>query len=118
MIRGLGGDRIRVLEDGVGAGDASSTSPDHAVSIEPVAAETIEVVRGPATLLYGSSAVGGVVNVLDDRIPDRAPDHTLGGTLDLLGASVNDEWSGGASLKAGAGPLVFHGGFARRKTRT
>ena len=85
VIRGLGGDRIRVLEDGVGAGDASSTSPDHAVSIEPVAAETIEVVRGPATLLYGSSAVGGVVNVLDGRIPDRAPDHTLGGTLDLLG---------------------------------
>ena len=73
VIRGLGGDRIRVLEHGVGAGDASSTSPDHAVSIEPVAAETIEVVRGPATLLYGSSAVGGVVNVLDGRIPDRGP---------------------------------------------
>lgn len=116
VIRGLGGDRIRVLEDGVGAGDASSTSPDHAVSIEPLGASTIEVVRGPATLLYGSSAVGGVVNVLDQRIPDRAPDHTLGGNVDLLGASVNDEWSGGASLKAAAGPLVFHGGFARRKT--
>jgi iron complex outermembrane recepter protein len=116
VIRGLGGDRIRVLEHGVGVGDASNTSPDHAVSIEPVAAETIEVVRGPATLLYGSSAVGGVVNVLDGRIPDRAPDHKLAGTLDLIGASVNEEWSGGASIKAGAGPIVFHGGFARRKT--
>lgn len=116
VIRGLGGDRIRVLEDGVGSGDASSTSPDHAVSLEPLAARTIEVVRGPATLLYGSSAVGGVVNTIDDRIPDSAPDHTLGGTLDLAAASVSDEWSGGASLKAGAGPLVFHGAFARRRS--
>jgi iron complex outermembrane receptor protein len=116
VIRGLGGDRIRVLEDGVGTGDASNTSPDHAVSLEPLSASTIEVVRGPATLLYGSSAVGGVVNVLDDRIPDTAPDHTLAGTLDLLAASVNDEWGGGASVKAGAGPIVLHGGFARRKT--
>lgn len=116
VIRGLGGDRIRVLEDGVGVGDASNTSPDHAVSIETTGARTIEVVRGPATLLYGSSAVGGVVNVIDDRIPDAAPDHKLAGALDLLAASVNDEWSGGASVKAGFGPLVLHGGFARRKT--
>jgi iron complex outermembrane receptor protein len=116
VIRGLGGDRIRVLEDGVGVGDASNTSPDHAVSTEPLGANTIEVVRGPATLLYGSSAVGGVVNVIDDRIPASAPDHKLAGTLDLLAASVSDEWSGGASLKAGLGPLVLHGGFARRQT--
>jgi iron complex outermembrane receptor protein len=116
VIRGLGGDRIRVLEDGVGVGDASNTSPDHAVSTEPFGATTIEVVRGPATLLYGSSAVGGVVNVIDDRIPDAAPEHVLAGTLDLLAASVSDEWSGGASVKAGAGPLVLHGGFVRRET--
>jgi iron complex outermembrane receptor protein len=98
----------------VGVGDASSTSPDHAVSLSPLSAKSIEVVRGPATLLYGSSAVGGIVNVLDDRIPDSAPDRAVGGLVELLGASVNDEWGGGASLKAGRGPLVFHGGFDRR----
>jgi iron complex outermembrane receptor protein len=116
VIRGLGGDRIRVLEDGVGVGDASSTSPDHAVSLSPLSAKSIEVVRGPATLLYGSSAVGGVVNVLDDRVPDAAPDYVVGGVAELLGASVNDEWGGGVSLKAGRGPLVLHGGFDRRET--
>lgn len=117
VIRGLGGDRIRVLEDGVGVGDASNTSPDHAVSFEPLAAKSIEVVRGPATLLYGSNAVGGVVNVIDDRIPDVAPDHGVGGVVELLGASVSDERGGGASLKAGRGPLVFHGGFDRRLSK-
>ncbi|HET6342314.1 MAG TPA: DUF2012 domain-containing protein [Gemmatimonadota bacterium] len=69
VIRGLGGDRIRILEGGVGTGDASTTSPDHAISHDPLSAERIEIVRGPATLLYGSSAIGGVVNVIDGRIP-------------------------------------------------
>jgi iron complex outermembrane receptor protein len=117
VIRGLGGDRIRVLEDGVGAGDASSTSPDHAVSLSALSAKSIEVVRGPATLLYGSSAVGGVVNVIDDRIPDAGADHAVGGVAEVVGASVNDEWGGGVSLKAGRGPLVFHGGFDRRESK-
>jgi iron complex outermembrane receptor protein len=116
VIRGLGGDRIRVLEDGVGVGDASNTSPDHAVSLSPLTATSIEVVRGPATLLYGSSAVGGVVNVLDERVPSSPPDHTVGGVAELLGASVNDEWGGGVSLKAGRGPLVVHGSFDRRES--
>ncbi|HUP43275.1 MAG TPA: TonB-dependent receptor plug domain-containing protein, partial [Thermoanaerobaculia bacterium] len=75
IIRGFGGDRIRVLEGGLGSADASSTSPDHAVSSDPMAAERIEVIRGPATLLYGSSAVGGVVNVLTGRIPDYVPEE-------------------------------------------
>ena len=69
MIRGLGGDRIRVLQGGLGTADASNTSPDHAVSFDPLAARQIEVVRGPATLLYGSNAVGGVVNVIDGTHP-------------------------------------------------
>ena len=58
VIRGLSGDRIRVLQDGIGSSDASNTSPDHAVSYDPLSARRIEVVRGPATLLYGSNAVG------------------------------------------------------------
>lgn len=69
VIRGLGGDRIRVLQGGVGTLDASVVSPDHAVTIDPLLVDRIEIVRGPATLLYGGSAIGGVVNVIDGRMP-------------------------------------------------
>ncbi|MCA8896519.1 MAG: TonB-dependent receptor plug domain-containing protein, partial [Amphiplicatus sp.] len=63
VIRGLGGDRISVLDSGIGSIDASAASPDHAVAVEPAMAEKIEIVRGAGTLLYGSSAAGGVINV-------------------------------------------------------
>ncbi|HVS02789.1 MAG TPA: TonB-dependent receptor [Thermoanaerobaculia bacterium] len=116
VIRGLGGDRIRTLNDGLGTADASSTSPDHAVGLDPLAAERIEVVRGPATLLYGSSAVGGVVNVLDDRIPAHAPDADLTGKLQLFAGSVADEISGGLSLGGGRGKLAWHLDYSNRQT--
>lgn len=116
VIRGLGGDRIRVLQDGVGTGDASNTSPDHAVSIDPLSAEQIEVVRGPATLLYGSSAVGGVVNVIQDTIPSLRNDRDVQGSLDLFGGTVADEWGGRAALNVGKGPFVVHGDFTRQKS--
>ncbi|MDO8540143.1 MAG: TonB-dependent receptor [Opitutaceae bacterium] len=74
IIRGLGGDRIRVLDSGIGALDASNVSPDHQTAIEPLFASRIEVLRGPSTLLYGSSAVGGVVNVINNSIPDTTPE--------------------------------------------
>ena len=73
VLRGLAGDRVRVLVDGIGAIDASNTSADHAVTIDPLTADRIEVLRGPAVLLYGSSAIGGAVNVIDKRIPLRVP---------------------------------------------
>ena len=76
IIRGLGSNRVRVLQNGLGALDASSLSEDHAVSIEPYFAEQIEILRGPATLRYGPGAIGGVVNVISNHIPtslDRAP---------------------------------------------
>jgi iron complex outermembrane receptor protein len=73
ILRGFQGDRIRVLTDGIGSLDASSTSVDHAVAINPLTAERIEVLRGPGALLFGSEAVGGVVNVIDARIPRRVP---------------------------------------------
>lgn len=73
VIRGLGGDRVRVLGNGLGALDASSVSPDHNTALEPLFASSIEVLRGPSTLLYGSSALGGAINVLDHRIPEIAP---------------------------------------------
>ena len=119
IIRGLGGDRISVLDSGIGSIDASSTSPDHAVSVEPAMAEKIEILRGAATLLYGSSAAGGVVNVFSGRIPRAVPEDGVDGALRIGKSTVDDgtEATGGFDLnlgKAGKGNLVFHGeGFFR-----
>lgn len=116
VIRGLGGDRIRVLEGGLGTGDASTTSPDHAVSIDPLSAERIEVLRGPATLLYGSSAVGGVVNVIDNRVPDELPGARLTGTVELRGGTVADERGGAADLNGSLGRIAWHVDVLKRET--
>lgn len=107
LIRGVGGDRIRVLEDGIGVGDASTTSPDHAVALESRSADRIEVIRGPATLLYGSSAVGGIVNVLDSRIASEPPTQTLSGFVEGLAGSVADERTGSATVTARTGAVVL-----------
>lgn len=114
IIRGLGGDRISVLDSGIGSIDASSTSPDHAVAVEPATAEKIEIVRGVATLLYGSSAAGGVVNVFSGRIPNRLPEDGVDGALRLSKSTVDDgvEAAGGFDVnlgEVGAGSIVFHG---------
>ena len=77
VLRGFQGDRVRVLVDGIGSIDASNASADHAVTIDPLTADRIEVLRGPAVLLYGSSAIGGAVNVIDKRIPLRVPDEPV-----------------------------------------
>ena len=73
ILRGESGERVRVLVDGIGSLDLSSSDPDHAVAINPLTAERIEVLRGPGALLFGSSAIGGVVNVIDTRIPRTVP---------------------------------------------
>ena len=75
VLRGLQGERVRVLTDGIGSVDVSNTSVDHAVVINPLLAERVEVLRGPVALLYGSAAIGGVVNVIDKRIPPAIPDE-------------------------------------------
>jgi iron complex outermembrane receptor protein len=114
VIRGFSGDRIRVLQDGVGTNDASNTSPDHAVAYDPLSTRRIEIVRGPATLLYGGNAVGGVVNVLDSRIPDSVPGRAVGGAFELAGGTVADEKQGALSLDGGRGRFAWHAdGFAR-----
>ncbi|WP_294294138.1 TonB-dependent receptor plug domain-containing protein, partial [uncultured Sphingomonas sp.] len=74
ILRGFQGERVRILTDGIGSIDVSNTSVDHAVIIDPLLAERVEVLRGPSALLFGSSAVGGVVNVIDNRIPRRMPE--------------------------------------------
>jgi len=101
IIRGLGGERVRMLDNGVGSLDASSISPDHGVSLEPLLVERIEVLRGPATLLYGSAAVGGVVNVIDNRIPSTAPEVLFLGRTELRYESAARERTGIVSALAG-----------------
>ncbi len=94
ILRGLGANRVRVLANGTDTLDASNTSPDHAVSVEPFLVKRIEVVRGPASLLYGSAAVGGVVNVIDHRIESELPDGPLAGAVD---ARITDNGAGYAT---------------------
>jgi len=114
VIRGLGGDRVRVLINGIGSIDASSTSPDHAVAADLLTAQRIEVLRGPSTLLYGSSALGGVINMIDERIASQHPDSAISGAArSALSSSANDA-AGAASLTADLGKLIAHlDGFAR-----
>jgi iron complex outermembrane recepter protein len=115
VIRGLGGDRIRVLENGVGTLDVSNTSPDHAVAVESTTVRKIEVLRGPSALLYGTSAVGGVVNVFDNRIPELLPVGPVNGTAEIRGETVNQGRSGVVTLEAPIGPFALHfDAFARR----
>jgi iron complex outermembrane receptor protein len=78
VLRGLSGERVRVLTDGIGTLDMSSLGPDHEVTINPITAQRIEVLRGPAALLFGSAAIGGVVNVIDARIPRAVPTGPVG----------------------------------------
>jgi len=108
IIRGLGGDRIRILENGVGTQDASNTSPDHFVAIEPALVDKIEVVRGPATLLYGTSAVGGVVNIFDNRIPDSLTDKPIEGSILLRGETASTERTGLININASEEKIAFH----------
>jgi len=106
VLRGFSGDRVRVLVDGLGANDASNVSDDHAVAIEPLTADRIEVLRGPAVLIYGGSAIGGAVNVIDRRIPLRVPEEKLHFDA-LLGAdTANGLREGGGSMDVPLGKAV------------
>lgn len=115
VIRGMGSDRIRVLSSGVGTMDASVVSPDHAVSIDPLLVDRIELVRGPATLLYGGSAIGGVVNVIDSRILEEKPARPLEGRVETRFGSAADERSGAGVFTGGAGDWAWRlDGFTRK----
>ena len=100
VIRGLDGDRILILQNGERMGDISETSADHSISLDPLAASRVEVVRGPASLLYGSSALGGVINLITNDIPNDW-DHGTTGILSAQGATVNDMGAGFGRLTLG-----------------
>ena len=113
VIRGLDGDRVLILDDGQRVGDLSSQSGDHGVVVNPTGAAKIEVVRGPATLLYGSNAIGGLVNVISDTIPTTRVNGVRGGISTDLGSA--------ASEVGAAGDVLYgqqHMGGARFRERT
>ncbi|MFT5703799.1 MAG: iron complex outermembrane receptor protein [Rickettsiales bacterium] len=114
VIRGLNGDQINILQNGINNIDASSNSADHNLAIDPLSVERIEIIRGPSALLYGSKAVGGVVNIIDNRIPDQPIPEKATGATDFKYNSVNNGRSGSILLEGGIGNYAWHiNGFKR-----
>lgn len=112
-IRGMGGDRVLMLEDGQRTGDLYASASDHGVMLESITAERMEVVRGPAGLLYGSNALGGVVNVIRGDVPRSRPD-ALTGTATFQAESVNDGAAAGGVVEAPLGPFAVRGEVSAR----
>ncbi len=113
VIRGLAGPRVKVMEDRIDSLDVSVSSPDHMTMVEPFAADSIEVLKGPSTLLYGTGAIGGVVNVHTGRIPQQVPE-SLSGTAEVRGTDNADQRTAAVKLDGGAGNFAFHfDGFYR-----
>jgi iron complex outermembrane recepter protein len=115
VIRGLQGTRVGVLSNSMAINDASAVSQDHAVSVEPFLADQIEVLRGPSTLLYGSGAIGGVVNTVSPTIPRSIPENGYSGRATTQGNTAADEEFAAARLDLGSGQFALHiDGFHRR----
>jgi iron complex outermembrane receptor protein len=114
VIRGQSGNRVGVLQDGLGALDASTISQDHANSVEPLLAERIEVIRGPATLLYGNGAIGGVINIIDNRVPESIP-AAFTGAAEFRHNTVADANVGVFKLDGGNGNFAWHLDGLRRE---
>lgn len=116
ILRGLQGERVSVLTNGIGSIDVSNTSADHAVAVDPLLADRIEVLRGPQALLYGTAAVGGVVNVTDKRIPNAIPESPAHVEAKLDYGSAANQRAGAATVDVPlGGGFVFHadGSYAR-----
>jgi iron complex outermembrane receptor protein len=117
VLRGFQGERVRMLVDGIGSFDVSNTSVDHAVVADPLTAERIEILRGPSALLYGSSAVGGVVNIVDKRIPRAVPQEAVHVELDGQFGSAAREKSGAGAIDIPlGGRFVVHADAAYTDT--
>lgn len=114
VIRGLSGSRVKMLSDSVSTLDVSDVSPDHAVAVEPLLADQVEIIRGPTTLLYGSAAAGGVVNVSDNRIPEEPTDKIVGGGIEVRGDTAAEERAIVGRLDGTVGAIGYHlDGFKR-----
>ncbi|MFT3905368.1 MAG: TonB-dependent receptor [Steroidobacteraceae bacterium] len=116
VIRGFDANRVRVLEDGVGSFDVSDVGPDHGVPIDPLSAERIEVVRGAATLRYGSQAIGGVVNAINNRVPTQLPDKAFAADVSAGYGTDADATQLSALADARAGQFALHADAFSRNT--
>lgn len=116
VIRGLSGDRVQINVDGIESQDLSSTSADHAVTVETFNAERLEIIRGPRTLLHTSSAGGGVINVVKHKIPATRPERFFG-SVGAYGETVNRGYFSSAALTAPVGPLALYAESTYRDTR-
>jgi len=114
VIRGFSDSRILILEDGLRMGDLSNTSDDHGVSSDGNNSERIEILRGPSSLLYGSNAIGGVVNILTNNVPSSVPQE-LNGDIFLESASVNSQFLGKLHFNYGFDKFSFHANALKRK---
>ncbi|MCJ2184845.1 TonB-dependent receptor [Novosphingobium sp. 1949] len=108
IIRGMDSTRVRMLENGISSADVSDIGPDHGVPIDPLAARSIEVVRGAGTLRYGSQAIGGVVNVLNNRVPTFLPTETISGEVTGSYGTAADTAQTSALIDAKAGNFAIH----------
>lgn len=115
VIRGLDAERVKIMQNGIGVLDASSLSFDHAVGVDPLIIEQIDVVRGPAALLYGGSAMGGVVNAIDHRIPTEKLDGIIGRAETRFGGADSTR-NAAAVVDIGNGLFAIHGDFYNRKS--
>ena len=103
VIRGMSGPRVRLLNNGLATHDATTFSPDHAASTESILADEIQVMRGPATIRYGGHAMGGAVNIIDNRIPQRVPKSPVTGMVQSRYNFNGNEHTHAFKLDAGAG---------------
>jgi len=115
VIRGQTAPRVKVVNDGAEVMDASTISPDHVVTVDTLQASKVEILRGPAALLYGGSAIGGVVNVLDEKIPTEVPANGVAGSVEALGSSAAKSRAGAVGLTVGEGNFALRLQGAKRR---
>ena len=114
IIRGFDGDRVRILQNGTDVFDASFTSPDHGVAVEPILTERVDVIRGPASLLYGNAAIGGIVNVIDKTIPRNRVTELIG-EVEFRYGTVAGEKMGGFSVQSGQDNFTWSVNYVKRE---
>ncbi|TXI17442.1 MAG: hypothetical protein E6Q62_09005 [Nitrosomonas sp.] len=116
VIRGMSGPRVRIMQNGIGAHDLSALSPDLAVAFETMLADSITVLRGPATLRYGGNAIGGMVDIKHQRIPDKIPLNGAAGRMDFRYDHNSSDKSGMIGLDIGKGNFAIHVDYFQRSS--
>lgn len=116
VIRGMSGPRVRIMQNGIGAHDLSALSPDLAVAFETMLADSITVLRGPATLRYGGNAIGGMVDIKHQRIPEKVPLNGVAGRMDFRYDHNSADKAGMFGLDVGKGMFAIHVDYFQRSS--